>query len=40
MGAVAATAVFEAEAGPGLLCLEVSGCSYRVLSTHGILEGV
>lgn len=28
---------------PGLLCLEVSGCSHRkgrVSSTHGILEGV
>jgi hypothetical protein len=33
----------KSKQGPGLLCLEVSGCSHRrgrVLSTHGILEGV
>jgi len=33
----------KSKQGPGLLCLEVSGCSHRkgrVSNTHGILEGV
>jgi hypothetical protein len=35
--------LLKSKQSPGLLCLEVSGCSHRkgrVSNTHGILEGV